>query len=80
MAGSTQIRNSEQVNLLRADFQARYEPNFALANAVSTILALPGLRAFWPLSSVDYATATQGRDIAGGGYHLTNNNTATFGY
>lgn len=80
MAGSTQIRNSEQVNLLRADFQPRYEPNFALANAVSTIMALPGLRAFWPLSSVDYATATQARDIAGGGYHLANNNTVTFGY
>jgi len=80
MAGSTQIRNNEQVNLLRSDFQARYEPNFALANAVSTILALPGLRGFWPLSSVDYATATQGRDIAGGGYHLANNNGVTFGY
>lgn len=47
--------------------------------AVSSILALPGLRAFWPMSAVDY-TNPQAKDVAGGGYHLTNNNTATFGY
>jgi len=80
MAGSTQIRNSEQVNLLRADFQPRYEPNFAWKSAVSALLALPGLRAAWSMSSVDYAAATQARDVSGGAYHLTNNNTATFGY
>ena len=80
MAGSTQIRNNEQVNLLRADFQARYEPNFAWKSAVSSILALPGLRACWPMSSVDYATASQARDVAGGGYHLGNVNSSLFGY
>jgi hypothetical protein len=81
MAGSTQIRNSEQVNLLRADFQPRYEPNFAWKSAVSSLLALPGLRACWPMSSVDYAAATQCRDVSGGGYHLTNNaGIVTFGY
>lgn len=46
--------------------------------AVSTFLALPGLRAFWPMSSVDYAVASRARDLSGGGYHLTSNNTPTF--
>lgn len=52
----------------------------AWGRACSAIMALPGLRAFWPMSSVDYATASQARDVAGGGYHLTNNAAATFGY
>jgi hypothetical protein len=73
------LRNDELVDGLRAEFQARYEPNFAWKSAVSAFLALPALRAFWPMSSVDYAAASQGRDVAGGAYHLTNNNSADFG-
>jgi len=42
-------------------------------------MALPALRAFWPMSSVDYTTASRARDVAGGGYHLTDNNTVLFG-
>jgi hypothetical protein len=49
------------------------------SDLISPFLALPALRAFWPMSAVDY-TNPQARDISGGGYHLTNNNTATFGY
>ncbi len=49
------------------------------SDLISPFLALPGLRAFWPLSSVDY-TNPQAKDLGGGGYHLTNNNTSTFGY
>jgi len=75
----TARRPGELVEILRADYQARYEPNFAWKSAVSAHLALPGLRAFWPMSAVDY-TNPQCLDVAGGGYHLTNNNTATFGY
>lgn len=75
-----QQRNSEMVEILRPDFQARYEPNFAWVNACSAILALPALRAFWPMSSIDYAVANRSRDIAGGGYHLTGNNTVQVGY
>lgn len=74
-----QVRNPELREILRADFQGRYEPNFAWKSACSANLALPALRAFWPMSAVDY-TNPQCKDIAGGGYHLTNNNTATFGY
>ena len=75
---SVQQRNPEMVNLLRADFQGRYEPNFAWVNAISAGLALPALRAFWPMSSADYAAASRARDIAGSGYHLTPTNTIQF--
>ena len=75
-----QVRNDEMLDAIRADVQFRYEPNFAWKSAVSAGLALPALRAFWPMSSVDYAAATQCRDVSGGAYHLTNNNSADFGY
>jgi len=76
---STQDRNSAQVALLSADFQNRYEPNFALANAVSTYMALPGLRGFWPMSGMAY-TEPRCRDPSGNGNHLITNNTPQFGY
>jgi len=75
-----QIRNDEMVALLAADLQRRYEPNFAWKSAVSQYLALPGLRAFWPMSAVDYSAANRALDVAGGGYHLTANNAPTFGH
>lgn len=74
-----QKRNPELVDILRTDFQHRNESNFAWKSAVSAFQAIPGLRAFWPMSSVDYQNPAA-RDLAGGGYHLTNNNSANFGY
>ncbi len=47
--------------------------------ACSAILALPGLRGFWPMSAVAY-TNPQGLDISANGNHLTNNNVSTFGH
>ena len=41
-------------------------------------LGLPGLRGFWPMSSVAY-TNPQCLDISGNGLHLTNVNVAQFG-
>jgi len=78
--GQMQERNAQLVRLLSADLQLRYEPNFAWKSAISAYLALPGLRAFWPMSSVDYAAANRTRDLSGQGYHLTDNNTPTFNY
>lgn len=78
-SGISQTRPDEMIDVLRPYFQDRNEPNFAWKSACSAFLALPALRAFWPMSSVDYANP-QARDIAGGGYHLTNNNSADFGY
>ena len=73
-------RNPELVDILRSDFQGRYEPNFAWGNTISNHLALPGLRAFWPLSSVGYAVASRALDLGGAGNHLSDNNTCDFAY
>jgi hypothetical protein len=75
-----QERPDEMVGILSSDMQLRTEPNFSLAKATSTHMGLAALRAFWPMSSVDYTAANQGRDIAGSGYHLTNSNISIFGY
>ena len=48
------------------------------SDLISPFMSLAGRRVFWPMSSVDY-TNPQALDIGGGGYHLTNNATATFG-
>jgi len=65
------IRNDELVNLLKPDLQGRHENTFHWESAVSAISYLPALRAFWPMSSVDYTTANRAMDIAGEAYHLT---------
>jgi len=43
-----QKRNPQNEELLSAHMARRDEPNFALGNAISTYLALPALRGFWP--------------------------------
>lgn len=73
---TTQIRNNEMVNLLRADFQARYEPNYAWQHAVSAYMNLPGLRAFYPFTSVN--ESGNPLDVSGQGRTLTNVNLPTF--
>ena len=66
---STQKRNSERVDLLRPDFQARYEPNFAYGNVAGIHQALAGLRGYWPLTSLD--STPQYYDLSGQGRVLT---------
>ena len=56
---TVQKRNPELIDLLSADFQRRYEPNFAWVNACSAISLLPGLRGFWPMSA-NIKTGLQG--------------------
>lgn len=78
----TQKRNDELVGILKADFQARYEPNFAWKSAVSSFLALPGLRAAWPMSSVAYVQP-ECLDVSGNANHLQAAaalGNVTFGY
>lgn len=72
-----QERNPEMVRTLGADFQLRYEPNFAWKSACSAHLALPGLRAFWPMSSFDengdaFDLSGQGRTLDYNGSGLYN--------
>ena len=60
--------NAEMVDLLRAYFQDRNEPNFAWKSCVSSVLALPGLRAFYPMSAV--GAAGEAQDISTLGQHM----------
>jgi hypothetical protein len=71
-------RNARLVDNLRADFQARYEPNFAWKSACSQFLALPGLRGFWPMSSIDESGNTY--DLSNQGRTLTYNGNPTYNY
>lgn len=75
-----QIRNSEMVDLLSADFQHRNEPNFAWKSACSAFLALPGLRGFWPMSSVNYQATDRAIDVGGQGNHLTANGSGNINF
>jgi hypothetical protein len=74
----SQKRPDELIGILGGEYQARAEPNFALAKAVSTHLALPGLRAFWPMSVTDYVNPYT-TDIANG-YDLTAVGAIGIGY
>ena len=73
-----QQRNPEMVDILRTDFQHRNEPNFAWKSAVSSVLALPGLRAFYPMSAVGGAGEAQ--DLSSLGRHMTRNGDVDFYY
>lgn len=75
-----QRRPDELVDILAADFQARSEPQFAWKSLVSSYLAIPGVRALWPMSSINYQAAGQARDVAGGLLPLASNGACTFGY
>lgn len=72
-----QQRNAEMVSLLSPDFQARAEPNFAWEHAVSAFLAIPGLRGFWPMSSVDEGGNCF--DLSGQGRTLSYNGNPAYG-
>jgi hypothetical protein len=48
---TVQIRSDDMVELLRADFFARNEPNAAWSHSVSDHQLLPALRGFWPMSA-----------------------------
>jgi hypothetical protein len=73
----TQEYRAESVENLSTAFPRRAETSFAWGNAISYYLGLPGLRAFWPMSSVNETGNVY--DLSGQGRTLTNNNAATFG-
>lgn len=76
-----QERNPELVDILRADFQHRNEPNFAWKSAVSTLQNIPGVLAAWPMSVNRLQTQVDRiRDVCGGGLHLRTTNVPLFGY
>jgi len=75
---ATQERNDQMVDLLLADLQGRNEPQKSLAYTMSLIMALPGLRGFWPMSAVD--SSGNAFDQSGNGRTLTYNGNPTYNY
>lgn len=73
-----QRRNDELVSLLGADLQRRYESGFAWRTACSTILALPGLRGFWPMSA--FESGGNCFDQSGNGRTLTYNGNPVYNF
>ena len=67
---TVQRRNAEMVDLLKADFAGRDEPNVAAGNALSTMLLLPELRGLWAFGSVN--ESGQVLDHSGQGRTLSN--------
>lgn len=71
-------RDDALIKKLSGDFQLRNEPNFACGQALSTLLALPGLRGLWPMSVV--SSTPTAIDVSGLGKALAYNGNPTFGY
>lgn len=75
---AVQRRPDELVDILRADFQHRNEPNLAWKSAVSAALNMPGLIGLWTMANIDFGTGNA-FDLSGNGATLTNNNSCGFG-
>lgn len=73
---SIQEPNLDLVNWLSAYFTRRNEPNFALGQAIGTILGMHGLVGFWPGSTTD--NSGQMIDKSGNANHLTLNGNPVF--
>jgi hypothetical protein len=73
-----QKRNDEQVALLAADFQQRYESGFSWRTACATYQALTGLRGFWPMSAI--SSAGNAFDQSGNVRTLTYNGNPTYDF
>lgn len=56
-------RDTKRISRMEGDLQTRYDNSFAWSRACSEILALPGLRGFWPMSS--YYSGGDAADLAG---------------
>ncbi len=63
-----QVRNAETVEVLAADFQLRYEPNFARGNAIALTMGMPGLVGLWPMAASQ--AAGDAVDVSGNGLTL----------
>lgn len=62
-------RNDGNVVHNNSFFQRNYDPTFARSNAISSFLMLPGLRGYWPMSTVQ--STADVRDYSGNGLTLT---------
>lgn len=69
----------KQVHDIEKNIQHLRLPEFprTLGDVYGTIVMSPGLRAFWPLSSMDAGFSPS--DVGGQARHLSNNGTVTYG-
>lgn len=63
------IRNDNLVDTLRNEYVSLYAPTTTWGSIISMNLGLPGLRGYWPLTSVDengdiYDLSGQGRVLS----------------
>ena len=70
--------SSSQTDGTSSQFQRRWEHGFAWTTACSAFLALPGLRGFWTLGSIDSAGLAY--DQSGQGRALSYNGNPTYNY
>jgi len=80
MPNPPQITPTELLDILRPHVQFRREAQFAWKSIVSSWAEIPLLRALWSASSINFQATDRVRDLAGGGFHLTSNNTPLWGY
>jgi hypothetical protein len=74
----TGVYNSEAINELETFFLGRNDLVNRWGNIVSSFMALPGLRGFWPMSAFDSSGNAQ--DQSGHAHHLTYNGNPTYNY
>lgn len=74
---TTNVRNNQQVEMLKGTFVPRNDPILAWSRAISSMQLLPGLRGLWGMGSVDETGAVY--DHSGQGRTLTNNSATQFG-
>lgn len=75
---AAQWRPGELLDILRADLQARAEPQFALKSMVSQFLAVPGLRGLWTLSNPD--NSGNCNDLSGNAHDFIYNGDPVYDY
>jgi len=63
------LRNDKNIDTNRTEFVSLYAPTTTWGNIVSMNLQYPGLRAYWPMTSVDENNNVY--DISGQGRMLT---------
>lgn len=68
---SVAIKNDKAIDANRTEYVKLYAPTTSWGNIVSMNLGYPGLRGYWPMSSIDENDDVY--DISGQGRTLTNN-------
>lgn len=66
---TTVKKNDKAIDAMRTQYVKLYAPTTSWGNIVSMNLGLPGLRGYWPMTSIDENEAVY--DLSGQGRTLT---------